>query len=78
MDNWDENVRRQYQYKVPHIRHPYGEDEQPKKFRSFHIFTKIRVLHQLTVIAFHNPDKLRSAYPDVKEAEQFDYWVCLP
>lgn len=75
MDNWDENVRRQYQYKCPHIRHPYGEDEEPERFRNFHIFTKIRVLHQLTVIAFYNPDKIRSAYPDVKEAEQFDYWV---
>ena len=74
-DNWDENVRRQYVYRGPHLRHPYGTNEEPKHFRDFHVFSKIRVLHQLTVWTFWNPDKLRSHFAEVKEWEQNDYWV---
>lgn len=77
IENWDEHVRRQYIYKAPNMSHPYGEEEEPKAFRDFHIMIKIRVLHQLTVWTFWNPDKIRQAFPDVKEAEQFDYWVSL-
>lgn len=76
LENWDEWARRQYQQKTPSRPNPYGEDDQPKHFRDFHIFEKIRVLHQLSVWAFWNPDRIRQAMPDVKEADQYYDWVC--
>jgi hypothetical protein len=75
-DNWDEYTRRQYQAKLPE-RNLYGDEEEPQKFRSFDIFTKIRVLHQLTVWTFWNPDRMRQVMPEQKEIEQLD-WVYMP
>lgn len=71
---WDEYTRRQYQAKAPD-RNPYGDEEEPKKFRHFDIFTKVRILHQLTVWTLWNPDRLRQAMPEhQKEADQTE-WV---
>jgi hypothetical protein len=61
--------------KAPQL-NPYGDDETPKKFRDFDIFLKIRILHQLTVWTFFNPDKMRERMPDhPTEGRQVD-WVC--
>jgi hypothetical protein len=74
-DIWDEYTRRQYLSKAPH-HNPYGDDEEPKRFRQFDIFTKIRVLHQLTVWTFWNPDRLREKMPEhPRESDQTE-WVC--
>jgi hypothetical protein len=62
--------------KAPH-RNPYGEAEEPKRFRDFDICTKIRILHQLTVWTFWNPDRIKekmAAHPT--EKEQVD-WVSV-
>lgn len=75
LENWDEWARRQYQQKVPSRPNPYGEEEEPKHFRDFHIFEKLRVIHQLSVWTFWNPDRIRQAMPDVKEADQYYDWV---
>lgn len=76
-DIWDEYTRRQYQAKAPHL-NPYGEEEQPRKFRDFDIFQKIRVLHQLTVWTFWNPDRLRERMADhPHEAQQLEWVSCL-
>jgi len=73
-DIWDEYTRRQYVAKAPHL-NPYGEEEEPKRFREFDIFQKIRVLHQLTVWTFWNPDRVRERMPDhQREVEQLE-WV---
>ena len=73
-DIWDEYTRRQYVAKAPHL-NPYGEEEQPKRFREFDIIQKIRVLHQLTVWTFWNPDRVRERMPDhQREVEQLE-WV---
>lgn len=76
LENWDLNVRRQIEYRAPNVHHPYGQEEEPNKFRDFHIFTKIRVLHQLTVLTFWNPEKIRQLFPQEKEMDQFLDWVC--
>ena len=77
LENWDETVRRQYEYKREGRPHPYGNDEAAvNKFNDFHIFTKVRVLYQLAVWTFHNPDRIRQHFGDYKEQDQFYEWVC--
>ena len=74
---WDEYTRRQYLSKAPD-RNPYGDDEEPLKFRDFYVLTKIRFLHQLTVWTLWNPDRIRERMPDhQKESDQLD-WVRSP
>ncbi|KAK6376203.1 hypothetical protein LTS17_007454 [Exophiala oligosperma] len=72
---WDEYTRRQYLAKAPHL-NPYGAEETPKRFRDFDIVTKIRVLHQLTVWTFWNPDRIREKMPDhPREVDQLEWRV---
>ncbi|KAL2423402.1 hypothetical protein ABEF95_008175 [Exophiala dermatitidis] len=74
-DIWDEYTRRQYLAKAPHL-NPYGDEEQPKRFRDFDIFTKIRVLHQLTVWTFWNPDRIREKMPEhPREVDQTEWRI---
>ncbi|RMD40870.1 hypothetical protein DV735_g4259, partial [Chaetothyriales sp. CBS 134920] len=68
-DIWDEYTRRQYLAKAPHL-NPYGDEEEPKKFSHFDIFLKLRVLHQLTVWTFWNPDRIRERMEEQREHEQ--------
>lgn len=70
---WDEYTRRQYLAKAPHL-NPYGAAEEPKHFIDFDVFQKIRVLHQLSVWTFWNPDRLREKMPEQREGEQVQ-WV---
>ena len=69
LDNWDEYTRRQYIAKAPQL-NPYGTEEKPRTFRGFDIFQKIRILHQLTVWTFWNPDRIRERMPEQKETDQ--------
>ncbi|EXJ85944.1 hypothetical protein A1O1_06313 [Capronia coronata CBS 617.96] len=74
-DIWDEYTRRQYLAKAPHL-NPYGDEEEPKRFRDFDIFTKIRVLHQLTVWTFWNPDRIREKMPEhPREVDQTEWRI---
>ncbi|CZR60907.1 related to nasopharyngeal carcinoma susceptibility protein LZ16 [Phialocephala subalpina] len=66
---FDEYTRRQYVAKAPE-RNPFGIEEEPNKFNDFDIFTKIRVLQQLTQWTFVNPDKIREKMDEQKDAEQ--------
>jgi hypothetical protein len=72
--NWDEYTRRQYVAKAPHL-NPYGTDEEPRSFRSFDVFLKIRVLHQLTVWTFFNPDRMRDKMSDEYSDYRQTEWV---
>lgn len=77
-DNFDEFTQRQYMRRAPHLPNPFGdggEYEEPRKFSEFDVFQKLRVLHQLTVWTFANPDNIRKKMPDLKEIEQTE-WVC--
>ncbi|KAI4609063.1 hypothetical protein J4E80_008810 [Alternaria sp. BMP 0032] len=55
---FDEYTRRQYVAKAP-TRNPFGEEEEPNKFHDFDVFTKIRVLQQLSVWTLNNPNTIR-------------------
>lgn len=55
---FDEYTRRQYVAKAPE-RNPFGEEDEPNKFDDFDVFTKIRVLQQLSVWTLNNPNSIR-------------------
>ncbi|KAI9722781.1 MAG: hypothetical protein M1828_004477 [Chrysothrix sp. TS-e1954] len=55
---FDEYTRRQFVAKAPQ-RNPFGEDDEPRKFAEFDVFTKLKVLHQMSVWTLNNPDKIR-------------------
>ena len=73
-ENFDEYTKRQYNAKAPHITNPFGYDEEPLRFLDFDVFQKLRVLHQLSVWTFWNPDRIRDKMPEKKESEQLQ-WV---
>ncbi|CBF75649.1 hypothetical protein AN3668.2 [Aspergillus nidulans FGSC A4] len=74
-DNFDEYTRRQYNAKAPHIPNPFGYDEVPKRFLDFDVFLKLRVLHQLTVWTFWNPDRIRDKMPEQREIDQLQWRI---
>lgn len=53
---------------------PFGEEEMPNKFAEFDVFTKIRVLVQLSQWTFGNADRMRERMSDTKDSEQVQ-WV---
>ncbi|KAF1831860.1 hypothetical protein BDW02DRAFT_555941 [Decorospora gaudefroyi] len=55
---FDEYTRRQYVAKAP-ARNPFGEEEEPHPFHDFDVFTKIRVLQQLSLWTLNNPNSIR-------------------
>jgi len=71
---FDEYTRRQYLAKAP-ARNPFGEEEEPQKFNDFDVYTKIKVLQQLSTWTFTNADRIRASMPEVKDSEQTQ-WVC--
>lgn len=70
---FDEYTRRQYVAKAPQ-RNPFGTDETPKKFAEFDVFTKLRVLFQLSQWTLLNPDRIREKMLEAKDTEQTQ-WV---
>lgn len=73
-ENFDEYTRRQYNAKAPNVTNPFGYDEEPLKFLHFDVFTKLSVLHQLSVWTFWNADRIREKLPEKKENDQIQ-WV---
>lgn len=73
-DNFDEYTRRQYNAKAPQQVNPFGYDEEPNKFRDFDVFLKLKVLHQLSLWTFWNPDRIREKMPEQREIDQTQ-WV---
>lgn len=74
LEIFDEYTRRQFVAKAP-TRNPFGEEEEPQHFVAFDVFTKLRVLHQLSVWTLNNPDRIREKMEEEKEGEQTQ-WVC--
>ncbi|RAL17209.1 putative PHD finger domain protein [Aspergillus homomorphus CBS 101889] len=74
-DNFDEYTRRQYNAKAPHITNPFGYDEVPNKFLDFDVFLKLRVLHQLSIWTFWNPDRIRDKMPEQRELDQTQWRI---
>lgn len=75
IENWDRTARTQYEYKLTGKPHPYGNEEEPNKFRDFHVFTKLRVLYRLCQWTLWNPDNMKKHFPEAKETDQFLDWV---
>lgn len=73
MEIFDEYTRRQYEAKAP-LRNPFGIEEEPNKFLEFDVFTKVRVLHQLSVWTLGNADRIRQPMLEQTEREQTS-WV---
>ncbi|TKA71737.1 hypothetical protein B0A55_08538 [Friedmanniomyces simplex] len=65
-DIFDEYTRRQYVAKAPH-RNPFGEDELPISFASMDIFTRVRVLQQLTIWTLGNVQRIRDMMPQEED-----------
>ena len=59
---FDEYTRRQYVAKAP-TRNPFGVDDEPAKFDDFDVFTKVRVLQQLSTWTLGNAERIRAAMP---------------
>jgi hypothetical protein len=55
---FDEYTRRQFVAKAP-TRNPFGAEEEPNKFDDFDVYTKIRVLQQLSIWTLNNPNSIR-------------------
>lgn len=55
-------------------RNPFGIEETPNKFNDFDVFTKIKVLQQLSVWTLNNPNSIREKL-NATEREQVN-WVC--
>ncbi|KAJ9668561.1 hypothetical protein H2201_001203 [Coniosporium apollinis] len=73
LEIFDEYTRRQYVAKAPQ-RNPFGTEETPNRFADFDIFTKIRVLQQLSTWTFHNPDRIRERMPE-RDTEQTQWRI---
>ncbi|KAI9738941.1 MAG: hypothetical protein M1818_005255 [Claussenomyces sp. TS43310] len=73
---FDEYTRRQYVAKAPE-RNPFGTEEEPAKFTDFDVFTKVRVLQQLTQWTMGNPDRIRERMDEQKDVDQA-YWRIEP
>ena len=71
---FDEYTRRQYVAKAPE-RNPFGTEEEPQKFVEFDVFTKLRVLFQLSQWTLINAERMRERMPEAKDTEQTQ-WVC--
>jgi len=72
---FDEYTRRQYMAKAPN-RNPFGIEEEPKKFAEFDVFTKLRVLVQLSQWTLINAERMRERMPETKDTEQTQ-WVLI-
>lgn len=62
LEIFDEYTRRQYVAKAPQ-RNPFGEEEEPIKFGDLDIYTRIQVMHQLSIWTFGNVDRIRGLMP---------------
>ncbi|WPG99813.1 Cat eye syndrome critical region protein 2 [Acrodontium crateriforme] len=62
LEIFDEYTRRQYLAKAPAL-NPFGEEEEPIKFNEMDIYTRIRILHQLSTWTLWNTDRIRGLMP---------------
>ncbi|MCJ1387537.1 hypothetical protein MMC18_000380 [Xylographa bjoerkii] len=66
---FDEYTRRQYIAKAP-LRNPFGTEEVSNKFAEFDVFTKLRVLVQLSQWTLINADRMREKMSETKDTDQ--------
>ncbi|KAI0009099.1 hypothetical protein F4779DRAFT_402531 [Xylariaceae sp. FL0662B] len=71
---FDEYTRRQYVAKAPHL-NPFGTAEVPAKFDDFDVFTKIKVLQQLTQWVMLHPERIREKMDEQKPSDQTEWRI---
>ncbi|KAH6854397.1 hypothetical protein B0I37DRAFT_29012 [Chaetomium sp. MPI-CAGE-AT-0009] len=71
---FDEYTRRQFLSKAPE-KNPFGTAEAPAKFAHFDVFTKIRVLQQMTQLIMVNPERLREKTEEQKDTDQTNWRI---
>ncbi|KAL7628228.1 hypothetical protein AAE478_002427 [Parahypoxylon ruwenzoriense] len=73
-DLFDEYTRRQYVAKALD-RNPFGTAETPAKFDDFDVFTKIKVLQQLTQWVMLHPERIREKMDEQKPSDQTEWRI---
>ncbi|KAF4961950.1 hypothetical protein FSARC_9941 [Fusarium sarcochroum] len=68
-DIFDDQARKQFVNRSPNY-NPFGSGETPLKFDDFDIFTKIRVMQQLTQWVMIHPERIRDKMEEQKDTEQ--------
>ncbi|KAJ6445531.1 phd finger domain-containing protein [Purpureocillium lavendulum] len=68
-DIFDDQIRKQYLAKSPK-NNPFGSDRDPRSFADFDVFTKVKVLQQLTQWTLVHPERLREKMEEQKDTEQ--------
>ncbi|KAF7559585.1 hypothetical protein G7046_g4577 [Stylonectria norvegica] len=71
---FDEMARRQYLAKDPD-HNPFGHDDDPAKFSEFDVFTKLRILQQLTQWIMIHPERIRDKMEEQKDIEQASWRI---
>ncbi|KAK4165821.1 reticulocyte-binding protein 2 a [Cladorrhinum sp. PSN259] len=71
---FDEYTRRQFLSKAPG-KNPFGTDEIPARFADFDVFTKVRVLHQMTQLIMMNPERVREKAEEQKDSDQTNWRI---
>ncbi|KAF5655991.1 nasopharyngeal carcinoma susceptibility-like protein [Fusarium sp. NRRL 25303] len=71
---FDDQARKQFTKKSPNY-NPFGSDETPLKFNDFDIFTKIKVMQQLTQWAMIHPERIRDKMEEQKDSEQTSWRI---
>lgn len=69
---FDEYTRRQYLAKAPQ-RNPFGDEDEPAKFNELDIFTRIKILQQLSTWTLGNVDRIRGLMP--QEEDQLSWRI---
>ncbi|KAM0422949.1 hypothetical protein ACHAPD_001419 [Fusarium lateritium] len=65
----DDQMRKQFANRSPNY-NPFGSADAPQKFNDFDIFTKIKVMQQLTQWVMIYPERIRDKMEEQKDAEQ--------
>ncbi|KAK4177651.1 hypothetical protein QBC36DRAFT_300018 [Triangularia setosa] len=73
-DLFDEYTRRQYLNKAPE-KNPFGSAEVPLRFTDFDVFTKIRILQQMTQFIIMSSEKLRDKTEEQKDTDQTNWRI---
>ncbi|PNY29301.1 Uncharacterized protein TCAP_00800 [Tolypocladium capitatum] len=73
-DIFDDHMRKQYLAKAPDG-NPFGDDDDPHKFAEFDVFTKIKVLQQLTQWTMIHPERIRDKVEEQKDSEQASWRI---
>lgn len=77
-EQFEEYARRQYVARKPGMPDPFGDEAEgaARRFVELDVFTRVRILHQLSVWAFQHPERVRDKVKNAGEKEQL-LWVCF-